>query len=222
LNLESLKEQWEGLPEWQRILFVVFITALIMYAIYTFAIEPKQIEREKLLSEVKILETQVERLKKFARPEIQKKLEEKLAYIKAEIDDLNRQLEEIKTVIPTEEKTQEILRFIADSAIKSNVVLNNFRVSSPEKILMRYNKSKDMLEVVTDKKKTKDKSFVKLNRVKIDLDMNSRNMGGIISLLNRIGKSERFFRIDKLTIQKKKGKNTSIFNMKITISTYYM
>ncbi|WP_457642855.1 hypothetical protein [Persephonella sp.] len=224
MNLESLKEQWESLAEWQRILFVALFTVLIMYGIYTLVIDPKQMEKEKLSAEVENLQIQVDRLKRFARPEIRKKLEEKLAAVNEEIKSLNRELEDIKSVVPTEEKTQEILRFIADSAIRSNVALNNFKVSPPEQIYMRYNRSKDTLEVVTDKQKQKDKSFIKLNRVKINLDMNSRNVGEIVAFLRRLGKSDRFFRLDKLSIEKVKGKKNipGMFNIKVTISTYYM
>ncbi|WP_457643738.1 hypothetical protein [Persephonella sp.] len=93
MNLESLREQWEGLPEWQKILFIGLLTVLIMYGIYTLVIEPKQLEKERLTTEVKNLQAQVDRLKRFARPEIRKKLEDKLAAIKAEIADLNKQLE---------------------------------------------------------------------------------------------------------------------------------
>ncbi|WP_457623929.1 type 4a pilus biogenesis protein PilO [Persephonella sp.] len=223
MNLESLREQWEGLPEWQKILFIGLLTVLIMYGIYTLVIEPKQLEKERLTTEVKNLQAQVDRLKRFARPEIRKKLEDKLAAIKAEIADLNKQLEEIKSIVPTEEKTQDILRFIADSAIKSNVALNTFKVSPPEQIYMRYNRSKDRLEVVTDKQK-KDKSFIKINRIKINLDMSSRNVGELVAFLKRLGKSDRFFRMDKLSIEKikPKGKQPGVFNIKITISTYFM
>ncbi|SNZ04108.1 hypothetical protein SAMN06265182_0555 [Persephonella hydrogeniphila] len=222
MNLESLKEQWEGLPEWQKVLLIGLITVLIMYGIYALIIDPKKIEEKRLTDEVKNLQVQVDRLKRFARPEIRKKLEDKLLAIKAEISNLNKQLEEIKTVVPTEEKTQDILRFIADSAIKSNVALNSFQVSPPEQIYMRYNRSKDTIEIVTVKKKKMDKSFIKINRIKINLDMNSRTVGEVVAFLRQLGTSDRFFRMDKLSIEKKKGKRLNTFNIKITISTYFM
>jgi Tfp pilus assembly protein PilO len=222
LNLESLKEQWEGLPEWQKVLLTGLITVLIMYGVYALIIDPKKIEEKRLTDEVKNLQVQVDRLKRFARPEIRKKLEDRLLAIKAEIANLNKQLEEIKTVVPTEEKTQDILRFIADSAIKSNIALNNFSVSPPEQIYMRYNRSKDTIEIVTVKKKKMDKSFIKINRIKINLDMNSRTVGEIVAFLRQLGTSDRFFRMDRLSIEKKKGKRLNTFNIKITISTYFM
>jgi len=223
LNLESLREQWEGLPEWQRVLFIAFLTVLIMYSIYTLVIEPKKLKKERLTTEVENLQAQVDKLKRFARPEIRKKLEDKLSAIKAEIAQLNKQLEEIKSIVPTEEKTQDILRFIADSAIKSHVSLNTFKVSPPEQIYMRYNRSKDRLEIVTGKQK-KDKSFIKINRIKINLDISSRNVGEILTFLKKLGKSDRFFKMDKLSIEKikPKGKQSEVFNIKITISTYFM
>lgn len=222
MNLESLKEQWEGLPEWQKVLLTGLITVLIMYGVYALIIDPKKIEEKRLTDEVKNLQVQVDRLKRFARPEIRKKLEDRLLAIKAEIANLNKQLEEIKTVVPTEEKTQDILRFIADSAIKSNIALNNFSVSPPEQIYMRYNRSKDTIEIVTVKKKKMDKSFIKINRIKINLDMNSRTVGEIVAFLRQLGTSDRFFRMDRLSIEKKKGKRLNTFNIKITISTYFM
>ncbi|WP_457625822.1 hypothetical protein [Persephonella sp.] len=222
MNLESLKEQWEGLPEWQKVLLTGLITVLIMYGVYALIIDPKKIEEKRLTDEVKNLQVQVDRLKRFARPEIRKKLEDRLLAIKAEIANLNKQLEEIKTVVPTEEKTQDILRFIADSAIKSNIALNNFSVSPPEQIYMRYNRSKDTIEIVTVKKKKMDKSFIKINRIKINLDMNSRTVGEIVAFLRQLGTSDRFFRMDRLSIEKKRGKRLNTFNIKITISTYFM
>jgi len=222
LNLESLKAQWEGLPEWQKILLVGLITVLIMYGLYTFVIDPKINEEKRLVAEVKNLQIQVDRLKRFARPEIRKKLEDKLNSIRAEIANLNKQLEEMKSVVPTEEKTQDILRFITNSAIRSHVSLNNFNVSQPEEIYLRYNRSKDTLEVVTDKQKKKDKSFIKINRIKINLDMSSRTVGEIVSFLKQLGKSNRFFRLDKLSIEKKPGKGLNQFSIKLVVSTYYM
>ena len=222
MNLESLKAQWEGLPEWQKILLVGLITVLIMYGLYTFVIDPKINEEKRLVAEVKNLQIQVDRLKRFARPEIRKKLEDKLNSIRAEIANLNKQLEEMKSVVPTEEKTQDILRFITNSAIRSHVSLNNFNVSQPEEIYLRYNRSKDTLEVVTDKQKKKDKSFIKINRIKINLDMSSRTVGEIVSFLKQLGKSNRFFRLDKLSIEKKPGKGLNQFSIKLVVSTYYM
>ncbi len=222
LNLESLKAQWEGLPEWQKILLVGLITVLIMYGLYTLVIEPKKMEEKRLTSEVENLRIQVDRLKRFARPEIRKKLEDKLNSIRAEIANLNRQLEEMKSVVPTEEKTQDILRFITDSALRAKVSLNNFKVSQPEEIYMRYNRSKDTLEIVTDKQKKKDKSFIKINRIRITLDMNSRTVGEIISFLKQLGRSDRFLRLDKLSIEKRKGKGLEQFNIKLVVSTYFM
>jgi len=222
LNIEALKEQWEGLPEWQKILLTALITLLVMYGIYTLIIDPKKVEKEQLKSEVDNLQVQVDRLKRFARPEIRKKLEDKLASIQAEVQNLNRELEKIKSVVPTEEKTQEILRFISDSALKSNVIMNKFHVSPPEEIYMRYNKTKDRLEVVTGKQKKKDKSFIKINRVKITLDMNSRTVGDVVDFLRKLGKSDRFFRLDRLSIEKVKKKKGRTFSIKLTVSTYYM
>ncbi|WP_456463665.1 hypothetical protein [Persephonella sp.] len=222
MNLESLKAQWEGLPEWQKILLVGLITVLIMYGLYTFVIDPKINEEKRLVAEVKNLQIQVDRLKRFARPEIRKKLEDKLNSIRAEIANLNKQLEEMKSVVPTEEKTQDILRFITNSAIRSHVSLNNFNVSQPEEIYLRYNRSKDTLEVVTDKQKKKDKSFIKINRIKINLDMSSRTVGEIVSFLKQLGKSNRFFRLDRLSIEKKPGKGLNQFSIKLVVSTYYM
>ncbi len=222
MNIEALKEQWEGLPEWQKILLTALITVLIMYGIYVLIIEPKKTEKEQLKSEVDNLQVQVDRLKRFARPEIRKKLEDKLASIQAEVQNLNRELEKIKSVVPTEEKTQEILRFISDSAFKSNVVMNRFKVSPPEEIYMRYNKTKDQLEVITGEQKKKDKSFIKIKRVKITLDLNSRTVGDLVDFLRKLGKSDRFFRLDRLSIEKVKKKKGRLFNIKLTVSTYYM
>jgi len=222
LNLESLKAQWEGLPEWQKILLVGLITVLIMYGLYALVIEPKINEEKRLTAEVKNLQIQVDRLKRFARPEIRKKLEDKLSAIRAEIANLNKQLEEMKSVVPTQERTQDILRFIADSALRSHVALNSFKVSQPEEIYMRYNRSKDTLEIITDKKKKKDKSFIKINRIRINLDMNSRTVGEIVSFLKQLGRSDRFFRLDRLSIEKRAGKGLSQFNIKLVVSTYYM
>lgn len=222
MNLESLKAQWEGLPEWQKILLVGLITVLIMYGLYALVIEPKINEEKRLTAEVKNLQIQVDRLKRFARPEIRKKLEDKLSAIRAEIANLNKQLEEMKSVVPTQERTQDILRFIADSALRSHVALNSFKVSQPEEIYMRYNRSKDTLEIITDKKKKKDKSFIKINRIRINLDMNSRTVGEIVSFLKQLGRSDRFFRLDRLSIEKRAGKGLSQFNIKLVVSTYYM
>jgi len=222
LNIEALKEQWEGLPEWQKVLLTALITLLIMYGIYVLVIDPKKIEKEQLKSEVDNLQVQVDRLKRFARPEIRKKLEDKLASVQAEVQNLNRELEKIKSVVPTEERTQEILRFIADSALKSNMVMNRFKVSPPEEIYMRYNKTKDRLEEITGKQKEKDKSFIKINRVKITLDLNSRTVGNVVDFLRKLGKSDRFFRLDKLSIEKVKKKKGGTFSIKLIVSTYYM
>ncbi len=222
MSLESLKAQWEGLPEWQKILLVGLITVLIIYGLYTLVIDPKKNDEKRLTAEVKNLQIQVDRLKRFARPEIRKKLEDKLNSIRAEIANLNKQLEEMKSVVPTEEKTQDILRFITDSALRSHIALNSFNVSRPEEIYMRYNRSKDSLEIVTDKQKKKDRSFIKINRIKINLDMNSRTVGEIVSFLKQLGRSDRFFRLDRLSIEKKVGTGLNQFNIKLVVSTYFM
>ncbi|MBK3332150.1 hypothetical protein GWK41_03590 [Persephonella atlantica] len=222
MNIEALKEQWEGLPEWQKVLLTALLTVLIMYGIYTLIIDPKKVEEQQLKSEVENLQVQVDRLKRFARPEIRKKLEDKLASIQGEVQSLNKELERIKSVVPTEEKTQEILRFLSDSAINSNIIMNRFKVSPPEEIYMRYNKTKDRLEIVTGKQKKKDKSFIKINRIKISLDLNSRTVGNVVDFLRKLGKSDRFFRLDRLSIEKIKKKRGRIFNIKLTVSTYYM
>ena len=220
--MDAIKEQWEGLPEWQKILLVGILTVLVLYGIYVLYIDPKQMEEKRLKEEVNNLQIQVDRLKRFARPEIRKKLEDKLAQVKAEIHSLNRQLQEIKSVIPTEEQTQEILRFISDAAMRSNMAMNEFRVSNPEEVYMRYNKSRDKVEIVTEKKKKKDKSFIKINRVRVQLDMNSRNIASLIMFLRRLGQSNRFFSLDHVYIEKAVGKQLNAYKIKVTVSTYFM
>ncbi|WP_029520003.1 hypothetical protein [Persephonella sp. IF05-L8] len=220
--MDAIKEQWEGLPEWQKILLVGVFTALALYGIYVLYIEPKKMEEKRLEEEVNNLQTQVDRLKRFARPEIRKKLEDKLAEVKAEIQSLNKQLEEIKSVIPTEEQAQEILRFISEAANRSNMSMNEFKVSNPEEVYMRYNKSKDKVEIVTAKTKKKDKSFIKINRVRVQLDMSSRNLSNLLIFLRRLGKSDRFFSLDNVYIEKVKGKELNTFKIKVIVSTYFM
>ncbi|WP_297456558.1 hypothetical protein [Persephonella sp.] len=220
--MDAIKEQWEELPEWQKILLVGILTVLVLYGIYVLYIEPKQVEEKRLKEEVNNLQIQVDRLKRFARPEIRKKLEDKLAQVKAEIHSLNKQLQEIKSVIPTEEQTQEILRFISDAAMRSDMAMNEFKVSNPEEVYMRYNKSRDRVEIVTDKAKKKDKSFIKINRVKVQLDMNSRNIASLIMFLRRLGQSNRFFSLDNISIEKATGKQFNAYKIKVVVSTYFM
>ncbi|WP_457621353.1 GspMb/PilO family protein [Persephonella sp.] len=226
MNLESLKAQWGELPEWQKILVVLLFSVLLLYGIYTVLIQSKLTEKKNLQDEVQSLQLQVERLKRAARPEIRKKLEEKYTTVQKEIEQLNKQLERLKGIVPPQEDIQYILSFISSSVFKSKMTLNSFKVSKTEDIFLRYNKLEDRLEMLSPSKGKKVKSAVNMKRIIISLDMVGE-VSELIKFIKNLSKSERYLRIDKVVIEraKKTGRKKQPANMlqiSMVVSTYYL
>jgi len=226
LNLESLKAQWAELPEWQKMLVIFLFSVMILYGIYMVMIEGKLNEKKNLQDEVQSLQLQVERLKRAARPEIRKKLEEKYVTVQKEIEQLNKQLEELKDIVPPQEDIQYILSFISSSVFNSKMTLNSFKVSKTEDIFLRYNKLEDRLEILAPSKGKKVKSSVNMKRIVISLDLVGE-VSELLKFIRNLSKSERYLRVDKVVIEraKKTGKKkqaSNLLQISMVVSTYYL
>ncbi|WP_456400743.1 GspMb/PilO family protein [Persephonella sp.] len=223
MNLESLKAQWAELPEWQKILVIFLFSGLLIYGLYMTLIESKLTEKKELTEEVQSLNLQVERLKRAARPEIRKKLEDKYTMVQREIEELNKQLERLKGIVPPSEDIQYILSFISTSVFNSKMTLNNFTVSKTEDIYLRYNKLEDRLEILSPSKGKKVKSAVNMKRIVISLDMMGE-VSELIRFIRNLSKSERYLRIDKVSLQRSNQNNRggNMLSINMIVSTYYL
>ncbi|WP_457641521.1 GspMb/PilO family protein [Persephonella sp.] len=226
MNIENLKAQWAELPEWQRILVIVLFSVLIIYGVYMLFIQSKLNERTALQDEIGSLRLQVERLKRAAKPEIRKKLEEKYVQVQKEVKELNSQLDKLKNIVPPKEDIQYILSFISSSIFESKMTLNSFVVSKTEDIYLRYNKLDDKIEILSPSKGKKLKSSVNMKRIVISLNM-SGEVSELVKFIKKLSKSKRYLRVDKISFERikrssRKKSLTNILNINMTLSTYYI
>ncbi len=216
MNLDSLKSQWGDLPEWQKLLVVVVVTFAIAYGIYMLFIGDKVSEKENLNRQVTALEREVLRLKKASKPEIKKKLTKKLKEIEVEIEKLNKKLAELKNIIPEKENSQYLLTFFSSAVQENGLILNSFKISEPEDVILSTKEGEKGIRIVKGKK-TRSKKEIRLKRIVLTLNL-AGDLGSLYKLIKTLGKSERYIRVDKVSIKKKK----KFLSIKLKVSTFYL
>ncbi len=216
MNLDSLKSQWGDLPDWQKLLAVVVVTFAIAYGIYMLFIGDKVSEKENLNRQVTALEREVLRLKKASKPEIKKKLTKKLKEIEVEIEKLNKKLAELKNIIPEKENSQYLLTFFSSAVQENGLILNSFKISEPEDVILSTKEGEKGIRIVKGKK-TRSKKEIRLKRIVLTLNL-AGDLGSLYKLIKTLGKSERYIRVDKVSIKKKK----KFLSIKLKVSTFYL
>jgi len=217
LNFENLKAQWAELPDWQKILFVSVVTFAIAYMIYFLFIGDQILRKNNLEREVNGLQREVERLKMASKPEIKKRLTKKLKELEREIEQLNKKLSELKNIIPEKENPQYLLTFISSEVESNGLILDSFEISKPEDVVLSLKNKNKEIRVVKKTRRT-SKREIKLKRITLTVKLFG-DLRSLYSFIEDLGKSERYIRVDKVSINKDKS---SLLSIELQISTFYL
>jgi len=215
VDFEEIKEQWEELEVWKKVLITLFFSGVIVYIGYMFLIEPKLIQKATLEKEVKKLQNDINYLKKFATKEKLQKLNEKISSIKEQISKKEKELEVYKKYIPERAYTEKLLIYVSKISDKAGINLESFSVKGKNVVYAVY--KKDLNRVVFKKKLSKGESGIKLNKMTFETKA-SGSIKSLYKFLNYLTKTKRIIIVDKVNISKSKG--NLLFD--IVFSSYYM
>jgi len=230
VSVEDLKQQWIDIPEWQKLVILAAAGFFILYGIFFMFIQPKQESVNKLSKEVNILETEVNRLKKYATPENLRNLDKDIVKIQSEINQLKDELKILEKIIPEGTNVNQILSYVSLASLNSKMILDSFKVSKAKTVIVSYDENNDMLKIQEPsknnkkqkklKKKTTKKQKqqkIRMKQIDIDIDLkgNIRNLKDFLVILS---KSKRYISVNSMHIVK--GKDA--LNSKIKLNTLYL
>lgn len=212
MDFEELKEQWEELENWKKLLITIFFSGVIIYIGYMFFLKAKLTQKEILEREVNKLQSDINYLKKYTKAENVKKLNEKIKSIQTKISQKEK---ELKKYIPNKPFTEKILIRVSKIADKSGIELESFSIKEKGIVYAVY--KKDINRVIFKDKPSKKETGIKLNKLGFEL----KSTGSIESLykfLKNLINTKRIVILDKVNISKIKG--NLVFNIKF--SSYYI
>ena len=215
MDLEELKEQWEELENWKKLLIAIFFSGIIIYVGYVFFLEAKLAQMENLEREVSKLQSDTNYLKKYAKAEKLKKLNEKIKSIQAKISQKEKELKKYKKYIPDRPFTEKILVRVSKIADKSGIELESFSIKEKSIVYAVYRK--DINRVIFKDKLSKKETGVKLNKLSFEIK-STGSMESFYKFLRNLINTKRIVILDRVNIAKIKG--NLVFNIKF--SSYYM
>ncbi len=231
MSVEDLKQQWADIPEWQKLVLIIAAGFFVLYGIYFMFVQPKQETITKIQKEVNILESEVNRLKKFATPENLRKLDNDIVNIQNEVAKLKEELKEIEKIIPSGTNINEVLAYVSMSAMNSKMILDSFKVYKEKHVVVSYDEKNDILKIQEPqkvktakkgkkkKKKKKKKHEQKLHMKQIQIEISLKgNVKNLKAFLTNLSKSKRYIAVDKLHLVKGKDNLSS----KIKLNTLYL
>ena len=142
MNFDDLKQQWQDLEEWKKLLIVIVFSGVFVYIIYIFKIEPTLQEKAVLQNEVQDLKNKVSYLKKRFNKQQIKKLEEQIRDIDKKMKEKQIELNKLKTIIPDKANLDKFLSIVTSNIQESNLILDKFSVKKEESVIARYDKAK--------------------------------------------------------------------------------
>jgi Tfp pilus assembly protein PilO len=215
VELEELKEQWEELETWKKFLITIFFSGIIVYIVYTFLLEEKISQVENLEGEVSKLRSDITYLKKYAKPEKLKKLNEKIISIQEKISQKEKELEKYKKYIPEKPFADKILIRVSQIANKAGIDLESFSIKEKKVVYAVYRK--DLNRVIFKNSISNNETGIRLNKLSFEMK-SAGTMKSLYSFLKKLTNTKRILILDKVDISK--GKENLIFNIKF--SSYYM
>lgn len=215
MDFEEIKEQWEELENWKKLLVVVFFSGIIIYIGYTFLIEEKLSKVKILESEISKLEKDINYLKRYATEEKIKKLNEKIKSIQTQISQKEKELNLYKKYIPDKPFTEKILVDISKIASKSGMQLESFDIKGKNIVYAIY--KKDINRVIFKNNLSNNENGVKLNRVNFEIK-SSGSIKSLYRFIKFLARTKRIILLDEISIKKIKG--NLAFDIKF--SSYYM
>jgi len=218
--MDDLKQQWENLPQWQKLLVIFGFSFALIYLIYILFLSEKLDEKNKLAEEVGNLSSEVETLENSIKPENKIRLQKQLQQIKKEIEELNNKLAVLEKKIPSKPETDEILDIIYKDSKQAKLTLSNFKIEKEEDVYISYNQETKKVDffVPTDKNKNPPQNSIKLKKQVINTSFATDDMSNLSKFINILSKEERFISIENMEI-KKEGQGLKI---NLSISTYYL
>ncbi len=215
MNFEELKEQWEELETWKKLLITLFFSGIIIYIGYMFLLEPKINQKKSLENEVSKLQKDVNYLKKYATQEKLNMLNNQIKSIREKISQKEQELESYKKYIPNKPFTEQVLVRVSKISERSNLDLETFSVRERKTIYAVY--KKDLNRVIFKDKLNKGETGVKLSRVSFEVKSKG-SMKNLYKFIKFLTDTKRIIIVDRVDISK--GKGNLSFNIKF--SSYYM
>lgn len=216
MDISELKEQWQQLPIWQKILLTVLISVIVSYLLFTLIVSPAEEELKSLEQEVEKLRSEREILSRTENKSLELSINKKLEEIKSITEKNLEELKNLEKAIPPKPKIESLLAFLSSAISASNIELSSFKVEKEEDIYLQYDKASDSLKFFKPDDKNMPKDAVHLKKISVQV-LSKGKTTGLFSLLEILSKSDRLINIEKLEIKKEATK--LIYS--ITLSVYF-
>ncbi|ADC88684.1 hypothetical protein Thal_0046 [Thermocrinis albus DSM 14484] len=131
--MESLRRQWEQLPQWQKYILLFLLPILAGAYVWMMLVSPNVEKLESLRREKAQLEQEIKNLKVASDPRTLENLKKREEEMETQLRQKQAELEAVVGQIPTVKDGGSVIRAIGQMARSTGVVILSVNLSTPQK-----------------------------------------------------------------------------------------